>query len=81
MNTGQNNQDAVQRKPWKPISQIPTQQKTGSPPPTGNGDPYPGSGDSSLDRVTAQGHHSETPMNTASGDKNAVHGDPGDPTS
>ena len=81
INTGQNNQDAVQRKPRNPISQIPTQQKTGSPPPTANGDPTPGSGESPLNRVTAQGHHSETPMNTRSGGVNAVHGEPGDPDS
>ena len=81
INSVQNNQDAVQRKPRNPISQIPTQQKTGSPPPTGNGDPAPGSGDSPLNGVTAQGHHSKTPMNTRSGGVNAVHGDPGDPDS
>jgi len=37
INTGQNNQNAVQRKPRKPISQIPTQQKTGAPPPVNCG--------------------------------------------
>jgi len=43
-----------------------------------NGDPGD-PGDPPLDRVTGQGHHSRTPMNTTSGAKNAVHGDPGDP--
>jgi len=40
INTGQNNQNAVQRKPWKPISQIPTQQKTGAPPPVNCGQKF-----------------------------------------
>ena len=44
--------------------------------PQKNGDP----GDPPLDRVTGKGPHSETPMNTTLEDKNAVHGDPGDPT-
>jgi len=79
MNTGQNNQNAVQRNPRNPIFQIPTQQKTGATPPTANGDPYPGSGESPLNGVTAQGHHSETPMNAGLEGVNAVHGDPGDP--
>ena len=40
-----------------------------------SGDP----GDPPIDRVPVEGPHSESPTNTTLEDKNAVHGDPGDP--
>jgi phage/plasmid-associated DNA primase len=79
VNTKLEDVNAVRSDPGDPALQVSTQQKTGSPPPTANGDPANARRDSLLDRVTGKSPCSETPVNTKLEDVNAVRSDPGNP--